>query len=143
MIESLVYISSAVKQFTKDDIAGLLTVSRKNNEKHGLSGVLLYADGGFIQVLEGEKHQLDLTYRKTLCDPRHQNILELYREVTSEPVFRKWKMACQKIALPENAVDIFQLNHHNISKLELQNIRSEVFMLIQSFLKVHTPHMVA
>jgi hypothetical protein len=51
---SIVYVSSALKPFSKTDLLTLLEKSRENNTSLGISGMLLYKDGNFMQVLEGE-----------------------------------------------------------------------------------------
>ena len=51
----LVYFSSATKEFTKPELQKLLDEGRKKNSKLGVTGMLLYKDGNFMQVLEGEE----------------------------------------------------------------------------------------
>ena len=49
----LVYVSSAVRPFSKSELVELLNVTRDNNSRLGVTGMLLYRDGNFMQVLEG------------------------------------------------------------------------------------------
>ncbi|MDQ2842373.1 MAG: BLUF domain-containing protein, partial [Acidobacteriota bacterium] len=56
-ILSTVYISSARLQ-REDEIVDILRVSRKNNEQAGLTGLLAYKDGNFLQILEGPKEKV-------------------------------------------------------------------------------------
>jgi hypothetical protein len=49
----LVYVSSAVNLFSDEDLIQLLEVSRRNNEKAEITGLLLYSSGNFMQTLEG------------------------------------------------------------------------------------------
>ena len=51
----LVYASSALQPFTKPELQALLEQARQKNAKLGVTGMLLYKDGNFMQVLEGEK----------------------------------------------------------------------------------------
>ncbi len=51
----LVYVSSATLLFPGEDLRALLATSRKNNAELGVTGMLLYKDGNFIQILEGDE----------------------------------------------------------------------------------------
>ena len=52
-IYQLVYISAANHEFTEKELHELLSKARKNNESYGITGMLLYHQGSFIQALEG------------------------------------------------------------------------------------------
>jgi len=57
----LVYSSEAAPGLTPAELEGMLAESRIRNKAHGISGVLIFVDGAFLQVLEGEKNDvLDL-----------------------------------------------------------------------------------
>jgi hypothetical protein len=60
----IIYLSSGIKIFSDEEINDLLKVSRNNNEKNGITGLLLYSDGNFMQILEGEKEAVENTYKK-------------------------------------------------------------------------------
>ena len=50
----LIYLSSATEMFTKEKLLALLEQSRPNNARLGITGILLYSNGNFMQTLEGE-----------------------------------------------------------------------------------------
>ena len=52
-LDSLVYVSSAVKLLRPEEIEYLLTRARERNEEYGITGVLLYIGGNFMQYIEG------------------------------------------------------------------------------------------
>lgn len=143
-MESLVYISTATTDTLREsDVRNILAVSRKNNKSLDLSGVLLHAEGGFIQVLEGPEHAIDQTYKRILCDQRHANIITLYREKIKSRTFPNWTMASQDIQLATEHKGLFKLNEASLSDLSLENARREVFLLLKTFLQVHSPHIAA
>jgi hypothetical protein len=74
---SLVYASSAVKPFTQSQLLDLLAESREKNERLGITGLLLYKDGNFMQALEGEEGPVRSLFAKISADPRHRGCLEL------------------------------------------------------------------
>ena len=90
---TLVYVSSAVSPFSKSELADLLARSRANNESLGISGMLLYKDGNFMQVLEGEEKQVLALNAKISKDPRHHGMMVLLREHRTERTFSECSMA--------------------------------------------------
>lgn len=47
-----IYSSAAIKEFSPAELEELLAVSRKNNSKLGITGILLYEKGFFFQILD-------------------------------------------------------------------------------------------
>lgn len=95
---SLVYVSSAVVLFPEADLKALLTKARAKNTNLGISGMLLYKDGNFIQAVEGPKsHVLDLESVIT-CDPRHRDVTVLLRGPAAARSFPDWSMGFRNIS---------------------------------------------
>jgi hypothetical protein len=76
-MQRIIYLSSGVKVFSDEEINSLLDISRKNNANNDITGLLLYADGNFLQIIEGEKEAIEMTYQKILNDSIHKNIIEV------------------------------------------------------------------
>lgn len=91
-MEYLIYISTAKRLLSEQELTEILTVSRENNAKNNLTGVLLYSEGTFIQLLEGEAEPLKLTYEAILKDERHKNIIKLTEGTIDERSFPDWTM---------------------------------------------------
>ena len=89
---SLTYVSSAVKPFTPHELRDLLEACHRNNRPRDVTGMLLYKDGKFMQVLEGEEAAVMGVYRLVSRDPRHCGLLPLLRGTVSERQFPKWSM---------------------------------------------------
>lgn len=100
---SLTYVSSAVNPFSKSELRDLLAKSRANNNKLGVTGMLLYKDGAFMQVLEGEEKTVTELAQKIHDDPRHKNMLTLYKGHSPERQFADWSMGFQNLNDPEIA----------------------------------------
>lgn len=97
MIE-LVYISRAKQHFSEDQLVELLKQARTNNEKLGISGLLLYDNKGtFIQALEGDEEQVDRLFNKISGDERHSRINRISRKSIKVRAFPDWKMGFQLI----------------------------------------------
>lgn len=88
----IVYASSAVHPFTKPELQALLEQARPNNAKLGLTGMLLYKDGNFMQALEGEKEAVMKLVTTIERDPRHKGFLILLRGTSEERLFPDWTM---------------------------------------------------
>ena len=94
---SLVYISAARQLFSEDDLKTLLQLSRDKNARLGISGMLLYKDGNFMQVLEGPYDAVTSLYRTIGRDPRHGGVLELIRQQIEEREFAAWSMGFRNL----------------------------------------------
>ena len=94
---SLVYISAARRLFSEDDLKALLEQSREKNKRLGITGMLLYKDGSFIQVLEGSDEAVTGLYRTIERDPRHHGVVELIRQQTEAREFPAWSMGFRNL----------------------------------------------
>jgi hypothetical protein len=94
---SIVYSSRAVTEFSDSDLAALLTKSRANNASVGMTGLLLYRDGRFVQLLEGPltvvRERMEIIRR----DPRHDEVEILLEEVLRLPRFPDWTMGYEPV----------------------------------------------
>jgi spore coat polysaccharide biosynthesis protein SpsF (cytidylyltransferase family) len=89
---NLIYISTASRLLTEYELAEILLVSRENNTQNKVTGMLLYSEGTFIQVLEGEKNDVINTYTRIIDDQRHRNIIELAAGPLTTRNFPDWSM---------------------------------------------------
>jgi len=88
-----VYVSEAYEPFDADGLTELLTGSRKRNEEVGLTGMLLYRNQRFMQVLEGPGDALQETVNRIMRDPRHGSFCVLADQQVSDRLFADWSMA--------------------------------------------------
>lgn len=89
----LVYVSTATRPFKNAELAELLEKSRSNNAADDVTGMLLYHDGNFFQVLEGDYDAVTRVFRRVERDPRHQAVSVIYEDESDEPAFGEWSMA--------------------------------------------------
>jgi len=88
----LLYVSSAVKLMDNDELLKLHKLSQKNNEKSEITGMLLYQEGNFMQIIEGkEEHVLEL-YDKVAMDKRHKDIYKIMSGPINKRNFNDWSM---------------------------------------------------
>jgi len=89
---SLVYVSSATVPFTPDELVALLKKSHEKNARLGITGMLLYKEGNFMQVLEGEEAAVRELYETIRHDPRHHDVITLLEEEVPAREFSEWSM---------------------------------------------------
>jgi hypothetical protein len=87
-----IYASSAAPSFQEYDIPALLERARMANAERDLTGMLLYIDGSFFQVLEGDAAAVDEVYGQILLDSRHTLITMIIREPVAARSFSEWTM---------------------------------------------------
>ena len=88
----LLYISAATHEFTEEELQELLALARVKNEEQGVSGMLLFHEGSFIQALEGGKEQVEAIYNRIGKDPRHAETQILFRGEVDHRDFDGWSM---------------------------------------------------
>jgi hypothetical protein len=96
----IVYISEAAVPFSTGDLRKLLAVARRKNVIQGVTGMLVYRNNQFLQVLEGDAPDVITTYDRIAKDPRHHNLLALHRGYSDVgKTFRETSMGFHSIAL--------------------------------------------
>jgi len=102
-MHQVVYSSAAVEEFSEAQLTELLSRARVNNERLGVTGMLLYHEGSFLQVVEGDGEVLEKLFQTISKDKRHHRVVPLLRRSVEERHFERWKMgfAAAK-SLPKN-----------------------------------------
>ncbi|WP_337001309.1 MULTISPECIES: BLUF domain-containing protein [unclassified Microbacterium] len=101
---SLVYCSTATRPFDDAELGDLLTTSRAANEARGITGMLLYREGEFVQILEGVADDVSFLMARIADDPRHRDIRVLLEEPLHERRFAEWTMGYQPMVAPDPAM---------------------------------------
>lgn len=92
MLVRLMYASRAVPALDQEELVTILRQSKANNPSTGVTGVLCYSGGIFLQVLEGGRSAVNKLYNRIGSDPRHTDVeLMLYEEI-GERRFASWSM---------------------------------------------------
>lgn len=92
-LASLIYISKAVRPMNEDDLMHILKTSRLRNRMLGITGLLLYRDGLFVQVLEGEHKTVDKLFELVVTDSRHTDVIRVYEGRINQRVYGDWSMS--------------------------------------------------
>ena len=93
MLVRLLYVSRAVdKDCSKSAIESILEASRSHNLHNGITGVLCYGGGVFLQAIEGGRDAVNRLYNHIVADARHSDVVLLHYEEISERRFGGWTM---------------------------------------------------
>ncbi len=87
------YQSNEVQPLTSEGIMDILRTSRLHNKANNISGMLLYNNGRFTQIIEGEKSVIRGLKEKIGSDPRHKDITTVFEGIREDRVFAQWSMA--------------------------------------------------
>lgn len=86
---------------SQDDLKDILQDSRESNISKDVTGMLLYIEGRFFQVLEGEKEGIDELYEHISRDERHRDVNIITRGYTKRRIFKDWSMRYSSISSKE------------------------------------------
>jgi hypothetical protein len=89
----IIYSSEAATPMQTDDLQELLDHARRSNAAKGITGALVYAEGIFLQILEGDEVLLKDLMAKIRRDVRHESVLVLREGEVPTAIFGNWKMA--------------------------------------------------
>jgi hypothetical protein len=106
MLVRLLYASRAVDT-SAGAIENILTQARGHNPSCGITGILCYGGGIFLQAIEGGRMAISELFGHIQKDPRHKDVALLHFEEISERRFGGWTMG---------QVNLNKLNHSILLK---------------------------
>jgi len=122
--------ATSMRAFSPSELEELLEKSRLNNARSNITGILLYKDGSFFQILEGDKAVVETLFEIISKDKRHNQTIKIIMEPIEERSFAEWTMGYPKLTAKELA-KIPGLNDfyaHENSYLELGEGRAKTLL---------------
>jgi hypothetical protein len=101
----IIYLSRVSQKLSSEELVALLLKARRSNQSAGITGAMVYGEGQFMQVLEGDAAAVTALYERIVADPRHQAILKLADKPIAERTFMDWSMAFRELS-PEQAAEL-------------------------------------
>ena len=92
MLVRLLYASRAAGSVTPESLLPIMKTSRANNAAQGITGVLIFSDGVFLQLLEGGREAVSALYNRIIRDERHRDVVLLSYDEIGEQRFAGWAM---------------------------------------------------
>ena len=94
-----VYCSASTESdLTPTELQILLDECRRNNSQSDITGILLYLNRTFFQVLEGDRSVVEALYEKIAADKRHKRTTKLIVESIPKRDFPTWTMGCPTLS---------------------------------------------
>lgn len=93
MIFQLTYSSVASPGISVTDIEDIISEAKQFNTAHDITGCLIYNNGYFLQILEGDKQLVMILINKIKLDDRHDHFAILSEGQTKFRTFKDWAMA--------------------------------------------------
>lgn len=114
---TLTYESVEAKRISSAEMEDLLEQARENNQKNKITGCLVYYNGRFIQILEGEREVVLNLYKKIQQDARHKEVHLFSDDDIEERTYPNWGMA------------YYPVDPNVFSKSELEQFRRNLLLL--------------
>lgn len=134
-MRQLLYASNTQRYADQAFLEDILSVSRRNNVRSGITGMLLYLEGGFMQVLEGEDAAVTQTYTRICRDKRHWNTTVLL-DREAPRAFAEWSMGFEK---PEIIGEgMFALTRDAIDGKLKPGAPAEIMALLKTFYRINS-----
>lgn len=88
----LLYASEAVGVLPYGSLVGIMSHAQVQNPARGITGLLCYGSGQFLQALEGEREAVTALYHQIALDPRHDHCHLLSVTEIARRDFAEWSM---------------------------------------------------
>ncbi len=136
-IYKLIYISSAATPLSESELTKILQKSRENNAPRNITGLLLYSDGNIIQLLEGEKNEVEELYKIIERDDRHGGVIRLLAEYDETRDFPDWSMGFKRLARDGAEIEGFSdlVENRKLENNEMETLSKKAKLLVQTFRK--------
>ena len=132
MLVRLLYVSRAVKADDSEATESILGSARAYNLSHGITGILCYGGGIYLQALEGGRKQVNELYNIIIKDSRHKDVALLHYEEITERRFGGWTMG--QVRLDKLNPSIV-LKYSETAELDPYSVSGEVsFALLQELM---------
>lgn len=92
-IFQLVYISRANENLCYSDLERILESARTHNRRNDITGLLVFKDEYFLQILEGEQSRVKETFDRIVLDRRSSQARVLSESFSETRIFNRWPMA--------------------------------------------------
>ena len=127
MLVRLVYASRAADLDTEVATESIIAQSRDHNPAGGITGVLCYGGGIFLQALEGGRNAVSELYARIVSDPRHKDVVLLLYEEITERRFGGWTMGQVNMAKINSTI---VLKYSERAELDPYSVSGEVSLAL-------------
>lgn len=134
MLVRLLYVSEPVGPITTTTTTLILEKSTAYNKRENITGVLCQGSGLWLQVLEGERSQVNLLYARIMSDRTHRNVELLSMEEITHRRFGQWSMALVYLSKDDPLV---QMAHPEFDPYTAS--AKDAFFILDELIKTGSP----
>ncbi|MDT0641652.1 BLUF domain-containing protein [Zunongwangia sp. F363] len=112
MRHAISYVSTARRELSSQEVEEILKISEINNNNNNITGLLLFSEGNFFQVLEGEEHSISDLYEKIKQDKSHHSIIKIFEKPINKESFEEYscKFLSSEVGYEGKAIDRYLEN---------------------------------
>ena len=123
-MQRLIYISTSRAVISSAELDGILAVSRRNNARVGVTGLLVAGGRRFLQALEGPTEAVEATFRRIGADPRHFAVVTLRRDTVATRTFPDWTMGYRQGGAMAGATSLRAIVDALVAEVEDPGVRA-------------------
>jgi len=132
MLKTICYISDSMNNESLKNLEDLYLKARTNNSKNNITGILIYLDRNFLQVLEGEEEIVDDTFKKISTDSRHKNIFNIIDTTIEQRIFEDYNFGFTTINDKKELTNLVE--YLNWLKNADCNCATKVIKMVENFI---------
>ncbi|MFC6223337.1 BLUF domain-containing protein [Hymenobacter artigasi] len=132
-VYQLLYRSRATYRPSEAQLREMLALARLHNSRKNITGLLLYSEGIFVQVIEGPEAEIRELYARIQCDSRHTQVETVSEGLLPRRQFAEWSMDFDLAEAPEVERVLGAIRtQHPLPALSVVNTRLQT--LLQAFI---------
>ncbi|MCL5130053.1 BLUF domain-containing protein [Algibacter sp. L4_22] len=133
-MKTICYISHSVEHKSQEKLKTLYNKAKINNSKQGITGILIYKNQTFLQVLEGEKNTVNEVFERIKIDPRHQHVLKVVDTSIEQIIFQDYHFG---FTIVDNKQAIKNLHNYLEWLRGAENkFANQIIVMVENFINV-------
>jgi len=126
MFLTISYVSNAPVELASGDIEALMIDVKEFNDTNNISGILIYSDFSFFQVIEGEFSIVKSLFDRIKQDYRHYNVLKILEVTSIKRRFHRYNTKFITHHKNKASTELLKLIQHNNDNMIDQKLHSLV-----------------
>jgi hypothetical protein len=131
MNHTICYISKAVDELDETGVKNIFSTTLRNNSKDNITGILVFHEGNFLQVLEGKKKKLVKLFAKIFEDNRHHRILTVIDHFNKRRIFETY---ATQFSVVKNKEDLTRIKTYLEQNKDNFQYSGNILRLLEPFL---------
>lgn len=133
MLKTICYISDSRSNESIESIKKIYKKAKENNLTNNITGILIFHNGNFLQVLEGLEENVNETFDKIRFDTRHRNIIKVININVEERIFEDYNFG---FTVVKSSTEFEELNEYlNWLKNADHQIANKLITMVENFIK--------